>query len=79
MKKTLITLYFYVCEDKAVQQYLGGLRISNNYRPAFTDEEVLTIYLFGITRQRNTVRQIYDFVKKSFAGLVSSSSGLSGV
>lgn len=62
-KETLVKLYFYVCEDKAVQQYLGGLRMSNNYRPAFTDEEVLTIYLFGIIQQRSKVKQIYDFVK----------------
>ena len=62
-KETLITLYFYVCEDKAVQHYLGGLRMSNNYRPVFTDEEVLTIYLFGITQQRSKVKQIYEYVK----------------
>lgn len=62
-KETLVKLYFYVCEDKAVQQHLGGLRMSNNYRPAFTDEEVLTIYLFGIIQQRSKVRQIYEYVK----------------
>lgn len=66
-KETLVKLYFYVCEDKGVQQHLGGLRMSNNYRPAFTDEEVLTIYLFGIIGQRSKVKQIYEFVKDHLA------------
>lgn len=36
-------------------------RFSNNNHPAFTDEEVLTIYLFGVIRGHGQVREIYDY------------------
>jgi hypothetical protein len=63
-KENLIKLYFYICEDREIQNYLRGLRMSNNDRPLFSDEEVMTIYLFGIIEQRSKVKQIYDFTKK---------------
>lgn len=34
--------------------------ILNNHAPDFTDEEVLTLYLFGIMRHYHTVKAIYD-------------------
>ena len=37
--------------------------MSNNYQPDFTDEEVMTIYLFGILEQYSKVKQIYKFIK----------------
>jgi len=36
--------------------------MSNNFSVEFTDEEVLTIYLFGITRHLSTVKEIYTYV-----------------
>jgi hypothetical protein len=36
-------------------------RHSNNCSPVLTDEEVVTIYLFGILQGRSTVREIFDY------------------
>ena len=42
-------------------------RQSNNANPNFTDEEVLTIYLFGIIKHRKTIHEIYDYARDHFA------------
>ena len=49
---TLVRIYLFVC-----RHYRGHLaatvqRQSNNDEPDFTDEEVLTIYLFGLFKKR---------------------------
>jgi hypothetical protein len=67
-KENLIKLYFYVCEDSGIQSYLGGLRMSNNQTLRFTDEEIMTIYLFGITQNQSKVKQIYKHVKAYLPG-----------
>jgi hypothetical protein len=36
--------------------------MSNNYSPLFTDQEVLTIYLFGILQRRFTVKDTYGYI-----------------
>lgn len=57
----LIHLYDYICQQFC--QDLWGLtqRFSNHNDPAFTDAEVLTIYLFGVIRGHRQVREIYDY------------------
>jgi hypothetical protein len=45
-KENLIKLYFYISEDRGIQRYLSGMRMSNNYKPLFTDEEVMTVYIY---------------------------------
>jgi len=37
-------------------------------KPNFTDEEVLTIYLFGLIKKRETIREIYDYTCDHFLG-----------
>ena len=61
-KENLVKLYLYICEDKSIQNYLAGMRMSNNHSPEFTDEEVLTIYIFGITEKLYKVKHIYKHV-----------------
>lgn len=63
-KENLIKLYFYICEDKGIQSYLSSMRMSNNWKPEFTDEEVMTIYIFGITEGFSKVKQIYKHTKR---------------
>lgn len=63
-KENLIKLYFYVCEDKDIQRYLSGMRMSNNQTTEFTDEEVMTVYIFGITQQFSKVKHIYKYTKR---------------
>ena len=59
-KENLIKLYLYICEDKSIQNYLKSMRMSNNFTPEFTDEEVLTIYLFGVAQNLSKVKHIYQ-------------------
>ncbi len=60
-KENLIKLYFYICEDKDVQKYLSGMRMSNNQTVVFTDEEVMTVYIFGITQNFSKSKHIYKY------------------
>jgi hypothetical protein len=62
-KERLIALYCYISEDKRIEQYLASLRMSNNYQPAFTDQEVMTIYVFGIVSGYSKVRSIYGYTR----------------
>jgi len=62
-KENLIRLYFYICEDRGIQRYLGGMRMSNNQTLEFTDEEVMTVYLFGITQSYSKVKHIYKYTQ----------------
>lgn len=58
----LIALYDYVCHCYGTYSALHFQRQSNNYRPEFTDQELLTIYLFGILKRRFTTRDMYDYI-----------------
>jgi hypothetical protein len=42
-------------------------RLSNNFRPKFTDEECMTIYLFGIAEGKFELKAIYQFIKDYWA------------
>ena len=43
-------------------------RISNNYKPKFTDEECIAIYIFGIIERQFEVKAIYQFIKEYYDG-----------
>ena len=60
---TLIQLYLYICHHYQGHLWVLAQRLSNNDQPAFTDEEVLTIYLFGILKKHRTIQDIYDYTK----------------
>lgn len=64
---TLIHIYLYICQH--YQSHLGLLahRLSNNDQPQFTDEEVLTIYLFGIIKQHRTIQAIHTYITDHLA------------
>jgi len=64
----LIRVYLFVCRHYRD----GGLRAvvqrqSNNANPNFTDEEVLTIYLFGLLRKRDTIKDIHEYAEDHFS------------
>jgi len=63
-KENLIKLYFYISEDMSIQRYLSGMRMSNNFKPAFTDQEVMTVYLFGITQGFSKPKHIHKYTQK---------------
>lgn len=62
-KEQLITLYCTVCRyyDSGISRKVQ--RLSNNFRPQFTDEEAITVYLWGIMQRRFEVKAIYTYTK----------------
>lgn len=58
----LIQLYYYICHCYDTQRCLHFQRMSNNYSPLFTDQEVITLYLFGILQRRFTIKDGYDYI-----------------
>lgn len=59
----LIQLYYYICHCYDKHVCLHFQRQSNNFRPEFTDQEVLTLHLFGIFQKRFTVKDGYCYMK----------------
>lgn len=58
----LIALYDYVCRCYDTNLGLHFQRQSNNYRPDFTDQELMTIYLFGLLQGHFTMQHTYDYI-----------------
>jgi hypothetical protein len=58
----LITIYLYICKlHNEELQYLCQ-RYTNNDKPEFTDQEIMTLYLFTVQQeQRFSVSQVYAF------------------
>ena len=60
----LIDLYVYICQQYDQKHlWFYTQRMSNNDTPTFTDEEVLTIYLFGIMQQHTQIKAIDTYTK----------------
>jgi Transposase DDE domain len=63
IEERLIHVYLFVCDHfPALSPMIE--RYSNNNRPAFTDQEVLTIYLFGIIERRFTVKLLHKYIEE---------------
>jgi hypothetical protein len=61
----LIKIYYFVCEAYQNELQFVVQRFSNNHRPAFTDEEVMTIMLYNTAFERRvSIRQVYDFTSQ---------------
>ena len=63
---TLIRIYLFIC-----QRYWGRLaavaqRQTGNSDPAFSDEEVLTICVFGLIKKRTTISENHEYMKDHF-------------
>ncbi|MFA5300093.1 MAG: transposase, partial [Lutibacter sp.] len=48
----LIKIYDYVCKKYEQELKYSCERFSNNNQPVFTDQEVITIYLFSIYEEQ---------------------------
>lgn len=59
----LATLYVYICEQYKNILWIHCQRMSNNANPEFTDQEVITIYLWGIMQYRKDIKKIYSYTK----------------
>ena len=60
----LIDLYCTVCRHYNSTLAAETQRLSNNFCPKFTDEECITIYLFGIAEEKFKVKGIHKFIKE---------------
>jgi len=73
-QRTLVRIYLFVLQALPARRPVGrSARLSNNSEPTFTDEtftdeEVLTIYLFGIIKRRKTIKGIYDYTADHLSG-----------
>lgn len=61
MDNQLIQIYLLVCHIYDNPSSLKYQRLSN-FKPIFSDEEIITIYLFGQLNEKFKHRQIYDFI-----------------
>ena len=61
MEHELIKLFLLVCDFYDKHSVLKEQRLSNNRQPAFSDQELLTMYIFGHLQGFNQQRQIYDY------------------
>ena len=58
----LIKLYCAVCDNSSTIE-AEMQRQSNNFRPQFSDEECITVYLWGISQRRFEQKTIYEYTK----------------
>ena len=60
----LIKIYQYVCDKYEEELKYHCQRFTNNNQPEFTDQEIMTIYLFSVSEeQRFKIKHIHDFAK----------------
>jgi IS5 family transposase len=64
VENKLIELYLFICRLYDTHPVLKQQRLSNNHEPLFSDEELLTIYLFGHMQGLTTQRRIYDYIRR---------------
>jgi hypothetical protein len=58
----LIAIYLYICDMYNESIKYSFQRFSNNSEPEFTDQEVMTIYLYVMNvEQRFKIKQIHEF------------------
>jgi hypothetical protein len=60
----LIKRYYYICHCYDTQSSLHYQRMNNNYSPLFTDQEVITMYVFGIRQRRFPLKDSYAYIVK---------------
>ncbi len=64
---TLVRIYLFICRRYRGRLAAAAQRQSNNSDPDFTDEEVLTIYVFGLIKKRTTIGEIHEYVEDHFS------------
>jgi hypothetical protein len=64
---TLVRIYLFICSRYQGRLAAVARRQSNNSDPDFTDEEVLTIYVFGLIKKRTTINEIHEYAEEHFS------------
>ena len=63
MEEKLIRLYCTICQCNDSRFIAGKQRLNNNNCPQFSDEELITIYLWGKAQQLVTRKAIYNYTR----------------
>ena len=63
-QEQLITIYLYVCKHYEQNLWVYCQRMSNHADLSFSDEEVITLYLFGIIDKHKEIKQIYQYADR---------------
>ena len=64
MKEKLINIYCHICQLCKYSIVANEMqRISNNCRPKFTDQEVVTCYIWGILNGKSSVKDVHRFIR----------------
>jgi len=64
---TLVRIYLFICRRYRGRLAAVAQRQSNNNSPKFTDEEVLTVYVFGLVKKRKTISEIHEYAEDHFS------------
>ena len=64
----LVTIYLYVCKHYQNHLWIYCQRMSHHVELEFTDEEVITLYLFGIIDKNREIKKIYDYADRHLRG-----------
>ena len=62
MENQLIQLYLFVCQIYDTHSATCFQRAINNKQPAFTDQELVAIWLFGHLNEKFEKKKIYNFI-----------------
>lgn len=71
----IISMYLFVCDEYKKNLWVYCQRFTNYADLSFSDEEVLTIYLFGTLEGKTTKKQIYEHAKNYWHELFPSMPG----
>lgn len=63
MEIKLIELYCFICHLYDTQSVLKHQRLSN-FKPRFTDQELVTCYFFAMLNNQHTKQEIYDYTAR---------------
>jgi hypothetical protein len=64
----LIAIYLYVCKHYEQELWIYCQRMSNHADLSFSDEEVMSLYLFGIMDKNRELKQIYNYADRHLRG-----------
>jgi hypothetical protein len=63
-QEQLIKIYLYVCKHYEKELWVYGQRMSNYVNLDFSDQEVITLYLFGIIDKNREIKSIYSYADR---------------
>ena len=63
-QEQLITIYLFVCKHYKKELWVYSQRMSNYADLSFTDEEVISLYIFGVIDKHREIKQIYKYADR---------------